>query len=53
MTRIFVLKSALGGTGLALGLWGMAGAHRWLVWAAVVCLGTAFVLRFAEPRREP
>jgi hypothetical protein len=52
MSRFFVAKSWLGATGVALGLWGMAAEQRWLVWAAVACLGTAFVLRFTEPRGE-
>ncbi len=54
MTRIFVLKAALAGAGLVVGLAGMALALRWLVWIALGLLAGAFVLRFAERRNgEP
>ncbi len=53
MTRFFTLKAWLGGTGLALGLAGMAGGWRWLVWTAVALLGAAFALRFAERGSGP
>ena len=48
MSRFFTLKAWLGGTGLALGLAGMAVGWRWLVWTAVALLGVAFALRVAE-----
>ena len=53
MTRIFWLKAGTGATGLVVGLAGMAAARRWLVWIAVILMGVAFVLRFAEQRNEP
>src|SRR5207245_2008766 len=53
VTRFFTLKAWLGGTGLALGLAGMAGGWRWLVWTAVALLGAAFALRFAERGSGP
>ncbi|HEX4573571.1 MAG TPA: hypothetical protein VH158_00470 [Gemmatimonadales bacterium] len=51
MTRFFALKAWLGAVGLALGLVGMATERRWLVWCAVVCLASAFLLRLAERDR--
>ncbi len=48
MTRLFVAKAWLGGSGVAVGLVGMATERRWLVWIALALLGVAFVLRFAE-----
>jgi len=51
MTRFFALKVWLGSAGLVVGLLGMAAGLRWLVWAAVACLGVAFALRFAERER--
>jgi len=53
VTRFFTLKAWLGGAGLALGLAGMAGGWRWLVWTAVALLGAAFALRFAERGSGP
>jgi hypothetical protein len=54
MTRLFILKAALAGAGLAVGLAGMALAVRWLVWIAIGLAGGAFVVRFAERRNgEP
>lgn len=50
MTKAFAFKAWLGGTGLAIGLLGMAVAQRWLVWVAVALLGIAFTLRFVERR---
>jgi len=47
----FVPKAWLGGTGLAIGLVGMASGRRWLVGAAVGLLAVAFLLRFVE--RKP
>ena len=52
MTRWFVLKAWLSGSGLAVGLIGMATERRWLVWSAVGLLAPAFLLRFVE-RRTP
>lgn len=52
MTRFFELKAWLGGSGLTLGLVGIATERRWLVWIAVGLLSVAFLLRFAE-RRSP
>jgi len=43
-----LVKSVLGGVGVASGVVGMALQWRWLVGAAVALLVTAFVLRFAE-----
>ena len=48
MTRWFVLKAWLSGSGLAVGLIGMATERRWLVWIAVGLLSGAFLLRFRE-----
>ena len=48
----FVLKAWCGGIGLGVGLLGIALQQRWLVWAAVVLLGAAFLLRFARWRPE-
>ena len=48
MSRFFTLKAWLSGTGLAVGLAGMAVGWRWLVWTAVALLGIAFALRVAE-----
>jgi hypothetical protein len=48
MTRLFVLKAAVAGAGLVVGVAGMALALRWLVWIALGLVGGAFVLRFAE-----
>jgi len=43
-----LVKSVLGGVGLASGVVGMALQWRWLVGAAVGVLVIAFVLRFAK-----
>ncbi len=50
MSRFFVAKAWLGGTGVACGLLGMALAWRWLVGIAAGLLLVAFLLRFAERR---
>jgi len=52
VTRWFVLKASLSGSGLAVGLIGMATERRWLVWIALGLLAVAFLVRFAE-RRGP
>ncbi len=52
MTRLFVGKAWLGGSGLAVGLVGIATERRWLVWIAVALLAMAFVLRFVERKRR-
>lgn len=44
-------RAGLGAAGLALGLAGIALEWRPLVWAAVVVLGVAVVMRLAEWRR--
>jgi len=41
-------KTWLGGTGLVVGLVGIALEIRWIVWVAVGCLGVAFLLRFVK-----
>ena len=46
----FVIKAWLGGSGLLVGLLGMATEHRWAVWIAVGLMGAAFLLRFAEQK---
>jgi len=46
--RAAEVKPWLGGVGLVVGLVGMALAMRWVVWVAVGCLGTAFLLRFVK-----
>jgi hypothetical protein len=51
MSRFFVLKAWVGGTGFALGLAGMVTERRWLVAMAVGFLAVAFLLRFGERRR--
>jgi len=48
MTRFFAIKAWLGGSGVAVGLLGIATQRRWLVWIAAGLLGLAFLLRFAE-----
>lgn len=48
MTRFFVIKAWLGGSGLAVGLLGIATERHWLVWIAVGLLSLAFLLRFGE-----
>jgi len=53
VSRFFTLKAWLGGTGLVLGLAGMAVGWRWLVWTAVALLGVAFLLRVAERESRP
>jgi len=53
VSRFFTLKAWLGGTGLALGLAGMAVGWRWLVWLAVSLLSGAFLLRFGERTSPP
>lgn len=50
MTRYFLHKAWLGGTGLIVGLAGMVLELRPLVWVALILLGTAFVLRILERR---
>jgi len=52
MTRLFILKAWLGGAGLAVGLFGMATEHRWMIWAAVSLLSAAFTVRMIERRAE-
>ena len=52
MTRFFVHKACLGAVGLTTGIAGMSLGRRWLVWTAVGLLAGAFLLRFAEPRRD-
>lgn len=52
MTRLFLLKAWLGGAALAVGLFGMATDHRWMIWAAVTLLALAFAARFAERRAQ-
>jgi membrane protein implicated in regulation of membrane protease activity len=51
VTRFFVAKAWLGGSGVGIGVVGIATQQRWLVWLAVGLLLAAFLLRFAE-RRE-
>ncbi len=50
MTRFFVQKAWLAGTGLVAGLVGIAIERRWLVWVAVGLLSVAVVLRVIERR---
>lgn len=52
MTRVFWAKAGTAAAGLAIGLAGMATGRRWLVWVAVVLMGVAFVLRFADRNKE-
>ena len=46
----FAAKAWLGGSGLAVGLLGIATQHRWAVWIAVGLMGAAFLLRFAQQK---
>ncbi|HYT03689.1 MAG TPA: hypothetical protein VEM13_02255 [Gemmatimonadales bacterium] len=46
--NLVAAKAWLAGTGLAIGLAGMATARRWLVWIALALVAVAFLLRFAE-----
>jgi len=46
--RVVTAKTWLGGTGLVIGLVGMALEIEWIVWVAVACLGAAFLLRFVK-----
>jgi hypothetical protein len=48
MTRFFAIKAWLAGSGVTVGLLGIATERRWLVWIAVGLLGGAFLLRFGE-----
>jgi hypothetical protein len=48
VTRFFVLKAWLAGSGVAVGLVGMRTEQRWLGWIAVALLAAAFLLRFGE-----
>jgi len=48
VTSFFTVKAWLGGSGVAVGLLGIATERRWLVWIAAGLLGLAFLLRFAE-----
>ena len=48
MTRVFWLKAGAATAGIVIGLVGMAGGRRWLVWIAVSLMAVAFVLRFLE-----
>lgn len=50
MSRLVAAKAWLGGTGLVVGLAGMAWEVAWAVWAAAGLLATAFVLRFVKQR---
>lgn len=50
MTRFFVAKAWLGGTGLVIGLAGIAWERLSLVWAAIALLAVAVLLRLAERR---
>lgn len=52
MSRLFVLKAWLGGSGLVIGLAGMATQRRWLVLIAISVLAGAFLLRFGERRKQ-
>jgi hypothetical protein len=45
---VTAVKTWLGGTGLVVGLVGIALEMRWIVWVAVGCLGVAFLLRFVK-----
>lgn len=47
-----VLKASFGAIGLGAGIVGMALELRWLVWIAVGLLLVAFLLRFAEKKRD-
>ena len=53
MSRLVLVKGALGAIGLAIGLAGMALDQRPLVWVAVGFLGAAFLIRFIEKRSTP
>ena len=46
------LRFALAVTGVAIGIVGITRDDRRIVWAAIVCLAAAFVLRFFD-RRTP
>ena len=52
LPRLVVAKAWLGGTGLAVGLAGVALDTHWLVWCAIGLLGLAFLLRFAQRGEE-
>ena len=52
MTRYFVAKAWLGGGGLVVGLAGIAWEQRLLVWAAIVLLAVAVLLRVAERKSD-
>lgn len=52
MSRFFVLKAWLGGTGLVIGFAGMATQRRWLVLIAITVLAGAFLVRFGERRKQ-
>jgi hypothetical protein len=46
--NVVAAKPWLAGLGLVIGLVGMAFDIQWLIWAAVGCLGAAFLLRFVK-----
>jgi hypothetical protein len=52
LSRLRTVKTGLGLTGLILGLAGMAAQRRGLVYAAVVLLGAAVILRLVERKRK-
>jgi len=51
VTRFFVAKAWLAGTGLVVGLAGIAWERPWLVWAAIALLAGTVLLRLAERTR--
>jgi membrane protein implicated in regulation of membrane protease activity len=46
--KVFSAKAWFGGVGFVVGLAGMALNLRWVVWAGVALLATAFLLRFIK-----
>jgi hypothetical protein len=52
LPRLHAVKTALGLMGLIVGLAGMAAQRRGLVYAAVVLLGAAVLLRLVERKRK-
>lgn len=52
LPSVFILKASFGAAGLGTGLAGMVLELRWLVWVAIALLFVAFLLRFAERKRD-